>query len=462
MKTLIKNAIAVVSSVSKRTNLVESDGGFICTNNSIIIDDNIIKEIGVDLECEADQVIDAKGKIVYPGLVNTHHHLIQCFARNIPASQNMELFEWLGIIFNVMLKVNPEFMYHSMMVAGGELLRYGCTTLFDHQYAYPYGQCMELIDEQFRGSDELGIRYFCGRGSVTRSQEKGGLAPDPLVEKLDHVLKATEEVIRKYNDKTPFAMHGAAVAPCSPFNVDEATMIESAKLARSLGSKIHTHLCETKDEEKYCLEHYGMRPLAWMEKTGCIGPDTWYAHGIHFNDEELKLLADTKTGISHCPVSNMKLSSGICRVPEMLKLGVPLSLAVDGSGSNDGSNMLEELRVSYLVHRLRSSYDAPTGAQLLNIATLGGAKILGLDSFTGSLEAGKAADLFMLDVSQLDNVGAYDDPVAFLVTVGYKRPAALTMVNGKIVVKDGHLVNVDEEKLSRNATAFYKKIEYRL
>ena len=463
-KILIKNAVAIVATNTK-LNAVESlklrEGSFDISNNSMIIADNKIEKIGKNLTCEdADEVIDAKGMVVYPGLVCTHHHLMQCFARNIPASQNMELFEWLGIIFEVLSKVDPAFMYYSMMVSGGELLKYGCTTLFDHQYSYPREQCIELADEQFRGADELGIRYIIGRGVITRSTAEGGTAPAAIVEDLDHALKTIPQVIEKYNDKKPFSMHGAVVAPCSPFTVNEDTMIETVKLARALGARLHTHLCETLDEEKFCLEKYGMRPLAWMQKTGCIGPDTWYAHGIHFNDEELKILAETKTGIAHCPISNMKLASGVCRVPEMIKLGVPLSLAVDGSGSNDGSDMLEELRTSFLVHRLTSSYDAPTGAQLLNMATIGGAHILGIDSYTGSLEEGKAADLFMLKVDDLDNVGAYDDPIAMLATVGYKRPAALTMVNGEIVVRNGQLTRIDEEKMSAKATEFYKTVRY--
>ncbi|MEA4972137.1 Hydroxydechloroatrazine ethylaminohydrolase [bioreactor metagenome] len=452
MKILIKNAIAVVEHVNTKEL-------FSVKNNSILIDGNIISKIGFNLQDEADEVIDATGMIVYPGLVNTHHHLMQAFARNIPSAQKLELFDWLHIVFDVLAKVDEQFMYYTMMVSGGELLKYGCTTLFDHQYSYPHGQNIELIDSQFRGAKELGIRYICGRGGITRGAANGGLAPESIVETTDQFIRNTQKVIEKYKSNEKYAMQGVAVAPCSPFTVTEDAMVESAKLARAYNVRLHTHLCETMDEERFCLETYGMRPLDWAEKTGVIGADTWYAHGIHFNDEEIERLAATKTGVAHCPISNMKLSSGICRIADMLEKGVRIGLAVDGSASNDGSNMLEELRVSYLLHRLNSSNKAPDGRELLNIATLGGAEILGLDSFTGSLEVGKAADLFMIDIKKdADNVGAYDDPVSMLATVGYKKPVDLTMVNGKIVVRDGHLTGIDERAMADKAYSYYKRM----
>lgn len=451
MKIRIEHALAIVE---------HADGPerFRTENNSMLIKDHVIAKIGQDLSDEADQVINAAGMVVYPGLVNTHHHLMQAFARNIPKAQNLELFDWLHVVFAVLAKVDPQFMYYTMMISGGELLKYGCTTLFDHQYAYPAGQNMELVDAQFRGAEQLGIRYLCGRGGITRGQSGGGLAPESMVEDLDTFLRNTQQVVEKYRDDRRFAMCGVAVAPCSPFTVDTDTMRESAKLARSLGVRLHTHLCETQDEEAFCQQIYGMRPLDWAEETGVFGPDTWYAHGIHFTDHEISRLAESKTGVAHCPISNMKLASGVCKLPQMLEKGVPLGLAVDGSASNDGSNLLEELRVCYLLHRLNASHRAPAGRELLRMATLGGAALLGIDSFTGSLEVGKAADLFMIDVAAADHVGAFDDPVSMLTTVGWKKPVDLTMVNGRVVVKKGRLVDVDEEKLAKDAYAFYKKL----
>lgn len=460
MNMLIKNAVAVVTCSSKQTKNSDErrgNGSSFFYPDSLYIEDGIIKKVGYGISMPADRIIDASGKIVYPGLVNTHHHFMQSFARNIPAAQNMELFEWLNIVFDVLSRVNPDFMYYSALVSAGELIKYGCTTVFDHQYSYPYDP-LSLIESQFLATDKLGIRYVCGRGGITRGRDEGGMAPEPLVEELQDYLSTTADIIDAYNDESDFTYHKVVVAPCSPFTVNWDTMTESAKLARSKKVRLHTHLCETLDEERFCEEVYGMRPLEFARKTGVFGNDTWYAHGIHFNDEELKELAASKTGIAHCPISNMKLSSGICRVSEMVKLGVPLSLAVDGSASNDGSNMLEELRVAFLLHRLRSSKDAPSAAKLLEIATLGGAKILGMDKYIGSLEEGKAADLFMIDVDKLDYVGALDDPEALLCTVGYMRPVYMTMVQGHIVYENSMLCGIDEEKEKAGALKFFKKL----
>ena len=245
-------------------------------------------------------------------------------------------------------------------------------------------------------------------------------------------------------------MRQVALAPCSPFSVTSDLLRESAVLARELGVRLHTHLCETKDEENFCLEAVGQRPLDYMASCGWLGGDVWFAHGIHFNDEELKLLADTGTGVAHCPVSNMKLASGVCRVPEMLELGVPVGLAVDGSASNDGSNLMAEIRTAYLLHRLHSSEKAPTGYDLLKMATKGSAAVLGRTDI-GSLEAGKAADLFLLDVDLLELAGAKKDPACLLGTVGYGRPAKLVMVNGRVVAEDGRLLGVDEEEVRDRA-----------
>lgn len=452
MRILIKNALAVVEHTDT-PELFKTD------SNSVLIEGNVISGIGKDIEADVDEVIDARGMIVYPGLVNTHHHLMQAFARNIPRAQNMELFEWLRIVFRVLEKVTPRFLYDTMLIAGGELMRYGCTAVFDHQYSYPNGQNMELIDAQYRAAKKLGIRYICGRGGITRGTENKGLAPGPMVETTDQFISNTQKLIEKYKDDGRFAMKGIVVAPCSPFTVTEDAMTESARLARSYGVRLHTHLCETLDEERFCLENYGMRPLDWCEKTGVTGRDTWYAHGIHFNDRELDRLAESGTGIAHCPVSNMKLSSGICRVPEMIKRGVRIGLGVDGSASNDGSDMLEELRTAYLLHRLRSSREAPDGRRILEMATFGGADILGISAYTGSLEEGKAADLFMVDVMKdADYVGAFDDPAAMLATVGYRKPAALVMVNGKITVRNGCLTGIDEQKTAWQTYADYRKI----
>lgn len=291
---------------------------------------------------------------------------------------------------------------------------------------------------------------------MSLSKKDGGLPPDSVVQTTDEIIRDSQAAVEKFHDPSRFSMRQVVLAPCSPFSVTADLMRESAKLARSLHVRLHTHLCETKDEEHFTLEKTGMRPLAYMESLDWVGSDVWFAHGIHFNDEELKLLADTHTGVAHCPISNMKLSSGIARIPEMLALGIPVGLAVDGSASNDGSNLLEEMRVGFLLHRLNESEKAPTGYDMLKIATRGSASVLGRDDI-GNLSVGCAADFFMIDSNRLDLVGALDDPKAVLSVVGYKGSVARTVAAGKTVMKDGRLIGIDEEKTAAEAEACRKK-----
>lgn len=251
-----------------------------------------------------------------------------------------------------------------------------------------------------------GVRMHFSRGSMDRSQKDGGLPPDSVVQTVDEILRDSVDLIGRWQDNSFQSMHRIALAPCSPFSVSADLLRESAKLARAYHVRLHTHLCETLDEERFTLETTGLRPLAYMETLGWVGSDVWYAHGIHFNDAELRLLAQTGTGVCHCPISNMKLSSGIARIPEMLSLGVPVGLGVDGSASNDGSNLLEELRVCYLLHRLNSSDKAPSGYDVLKLATIGSARLLGREQEIGSLETGKCADFFLVDARRLELVGA--------------------------------------------------------
>jgi len=440
-KYLIRNADAVVTCDSSDRILKDCD---------ILTDGNKIVDIGRGLVCPDAEIIDASGKFVYPGLVNTHHHLLQAFTRNIPIIQNSELFDWLLYLYQVWERVNPEYMYYSSLVAMGEFVKFGGTTMFDQHFAFPRSSDKGIVDSEFRAAQELGVRFHAGRSCFTRGKEKGGLPPEELIETNEEYLSDCSRLIDKYHDSSRYSMRQVVIAPCSPFSVDTDTMVESAVLARSKGVRLHTHLCETLDEEKYCLEVYHDRPVDWAEKCGWLADDVWFAHGIHFTDDEVRRLAETKTGVAHCPVSNMKLASGICKVPLMLKLGVPVGLAVDGNGSNDDSNLLADLRVCFLLHRLNSSHDAPSGYDCLKLATTGSAELLGRDDI-GSIAKDKAADLFMIDVDQLDYIGGLLDPGAFLATIGYSRPVYLTMINGKIVYKDGRLLGIDEEKIRAEA-----------
>lgn len=421
---------------------------------NMYIENGVIVDIS-EKECVADMTLDGSNMCMYPGLVNTHHHLYQIFTRNLPQVQSMELFPWLINLYELWKNIDHDVIRSTSLLGMGELMKNGCTTCFDQHYVFPKGRD-KMIETQFASADELGIRMHVSRGSMSLSKKDGGLPPDTVVQTTDEILKDSMRLVEKFHDSRPYSMRQVSLSPCSPFSVTPDLMKESAKLARSLGVRLHTHLAETKDEEEFTLEKYGMRPLEYMESLGWIGNDVWFAHGIHFNDQELQLLSKTQTGIAHCPISNMKLSSGVARVPEMLKLGIPVGLAVDGSASNDGSNLLEELRVCYLLHRLHYGHNAPTGYDLLKMATVGGAKILGRNDI-GSLEVGKSADFFMINTKRFELVGAMEDPKSVLSTVGLKSPVDYTVINGKIVVKNGHLSTIDEEKTQCEAERCYKE-----
>jgi cytosine/adenosine deaminase-related metal-dependent hydrolase len=321
---------------------------------------------------------------------------------------------------------------------------FSCSTVFRKEGSERF------IDRQFDAAEALGVRLHAARGSMSRGKSDGGLPPDDLVQDITTILEDSERLVRKFHDPSPFSMRQVSLAPCSPFSVTTELLRESARLARKLGVRLHTHLCETYDEEQFCLDMFGQRPLDYMEICEWMGEDVWYAHGIHFNSDELRRLAETGTGVAHCPVSNMKLSSGVCKVPEMMQLGVPVGLAVDGSASNDCSNLMAEIRSAYLLHRLTWSDKAPSGYDILKIATKGSAAILGRDDI-GSLEVGKAADLFAIDTSSLEFVCAENDVANLLGTVGVSKPARFVYVNGVLVSHDGILIGIDEENVAYEA-----------
>lgn len=442
---LIKNASAIVTC---------DDNNAIYSNSDMYISDGEITEIG-KVNKRADKVYDMAGKYVYPGLINTHHHLYQTFTRNLNKVQNMELFDWLTALYEIWRGIDEEVIYLSSLTGIGELIKYGCTTCFDHHYVFPKNS-QNFIDRQFDAADRLGIRFYASRGSMSLGKKNGGLPPDDLVQDIDTILADSERLIKRYHDTSRFSMHNIALAPCSPFSVTPELLKESASLARKYGVRLHTHLAETKDEERFCMEKFNMRPLAFMKSVGWIGNDVWYAHGIHFNNEEIKLLSETGTGIAHCPVSNMKLSSGICRVPDMIEAGVNVGLAVDGSASNDGSNLMSEIRTSYLLHRLAYSRRAPSGDEILKLATRGSAAVLGRADI-GQLGIGKAADFFAIDSESLDLVGAFTDPSALLATTGYSKPADYVFVGGNLICEKGVLKGINEE-IVRDANKRVKKL----
>ena len=443
---LLKNLRAVVTC---------DDGDRVLTGADLLIENGVIRALGQGLSADCE-TFDASHMLCYPGLINTHHHLYQIFSRNLPAVQGFELFDWLVALYEIWKNLDRDIIRLSSLTGLGELLKTGCTTCFDHHYVFPHAAGDLLIDTQFAAAEELGIRMHASRGSMDLSRKDGGLPPDSVVQPIDAILRDSVRLVETYHDPSFGAMRQVALAPCSPFSVSSELLRQSALLARELGVRLHTHLCETKDEERFTLEKFGMRPFAYMQSLGWTGPDVWYAHGIHFNDAELAALAETGTGVAHCPISNMKLSSGVARVPDMLHLGVPVGLAVDGSASNDGSNLLEELRVCYLLHRLTAGDAAPTGYDVLKLATRGSARLLGRSDI-GCLAEGMCADFFLVDSRRLELVGACEDPKAMLATVGLKGTVDYTFVGGRMAVANGRLTGVDEDRLSHEANSRLKK-----
>lgn len=419
-----------------------------------------IQDLGPDLETRHPQragverqILDGSRSVVLPGLVNTHHHLFQSLQRAIPAVQDAKLFDWLVGLYPIWRWLTPEAVYWSTLLGGAELLLTGCTTTSDHHYLFPRDAPSDLLDAQFEAAQRLGIRVHATRGSMSLGRSAGGLPPDEVVQNEDEILKDCERVLDRWHDPAPFAMRRVALAPCAPFNVSLDLMRDTIMMARRRGVRAHTHLGETEDENRYCLERYGKRPLQLMEDLEWLGPDVWYAHGVCFTPEEMDVLARTGTGIAHCPTSNMRLASGIPPIPEMLRRGVPVGLGVDGSASNDSSNMLAEVRQAMLLARVGFGPNAMRAEDALRLATMGGAALLGRTSELGSLEIGKAADVILVDVSGIDRAGALADPLAAVVFTGIGQRVHASIVNGEIVVRDGKLVRIDEAEIARHAHA---------
>ncbi|MDZ7333453.1 MAG: 8-oxoguanine deaminase [candidate division KSB1 bacterium] len=439
-KILLKNCFHLVTMNAERQRFSGYD---------LLIVENRIEQIAKGISAKEAEVIDCSTKLVIPGLVNSHHHLCQTLTRNLPQVQNKPLFDWLVTLYEIWKYLDEDCIYYSTLMGCGELLKTGCTTTTDHHYLYPRHLQMDIPAIQFEAAERVGIRFCPTRGSMSRSRKDGGLPPESVVQDEDEILRHSEEVVQKYHDPRPLAMRQIHLGPCAPFNVTPHLMRETAALARQHGVRLHTHLAETRDEDAYCQQVYGKRPLQLMEELDWLGPDVWYAHGIHFTDAELKLLAETGTGVAHCPASNMRLGSGIARIPEMLKLGIPVGLAVDGSASNDSSDMVGEMRQALLLHRVHAGPNAMTAEQVLEMATLGSARLLGRSDI-GSLEAGKAADIAVFELNKLEYTGSLADPLAALIFSGINHEADFTIVNGKIVVEHGRLVGVDEKEIIAN------------
>jgi 8-oxoguanine deaminase len=428
---LAKNAEVLVTMDADRR---EIRGG------GLYADGGAIVAVGAteDLPATADEVVDLAGCVVVPGLVNTHHHMVQTLTRAVPAAQDAELFGWLGALYPLWANLTPEMVHVSTLVAMAELLLSGCTTTSDHLYIYPNGS---RLDDSLDAAGRIGIRFHASRGAMSLGQSRGGLPPDSVVEDEPAILADMRRVIERYHDPGPRSMRRIVLAPCSPFTVTRDLMREVAALARAYGVSLHTHLAENDSDVAFSLEKYGMTPGEYARDLGWLGPDVWHAHCVKLDDEGIASFARTGTGVAHCPSSNMRLASGIAPVRRMRDAGVPIGLGVDGSASNDGSHMLAEARQALLLQRVGWGPAAMTAREALEIATIGGARVLGRDD-VGVLASGMAADFVAFDLSAVGFAGAGHDPVAALV---FCAPAAVkhSVINGSVVVHDGRLATID-------------------
>ena len=427
MRVWIRDPLAILAE--------EAEGGVVVQHGRIV---ELVGR-GREPAIPADQTFDASGHVVVPGLVNTHHHFFQTLTRAHPEAINKELFPWLKTLYPIWAGVTPEAFRLATRLALTELLMSGCTCASDHQYLFPAG-LDEAMDIQAEEAARLGIRMTLNRGSMSLSEKDGGLPPDKVVQDEDTILADCERVLGRYHDASEGAMLQVALAPCAPFTVTKRLMIDTAALAERFGCRLHTHLGETRDENEYCLAHFGIRPVDYLEECGWLTDRVWLAHGIHFNDEEVRRLGRHHVGVCHCPTSNMVLASGQCRTKELEAAGSPVGLGVDGSASNDNSNLIEGVRHALMINRLTYDAASVTHFDAFRWATEGSARCLGRDDI-GAIRVGKQADLAFYTLDELRFSGA-GDPLAALVLCGAHR-ADRVMVGGQWRVEHGDPVGVD-------------------
>jgi len=447
---LIRNAALLVTMDDARREI--AGGGLFAR-------DGVIEAVGPGalLPATADEVIDAQGQIVIPGLVNTHHHMYQTLTRVIRPAQDCELFEWLRTLYPIWSGLTPEMVHVSTQTAMAELLLSGCTTSSDHLYIYPNGV---RLDDSLEAAAEIGMRFHAARGSMSVGQSQGGLPPDRVVEREPDILADTQRVIERWHDPKRFAMQRVVVAPCSPFSVSRELMRDAALLARAHGVSLHTHLAENDNDIAYTREKFGCTPAEYAEQLGWLGRDVWHAHCVKLDEAGIAMFARTGTGVAHCPGSNMRLASGIAPIRAMRDAGVPVSIAVDGSASNDSGHMLGEARLTLLLQRVAhgptNGPSAMTAREVLEIATRGGAQVLGRDDI-GMLAPGMAADIVTVKLDEIGLAGALHDPLAALFFCHVPR-VSHSIVNGRVVVRDGQLATLDLPRLIERHNALAARL----
>lgn len=429
---LIKNAQVLVTMDEARR---EIPGG------GVFVRDGVIERAGAAAELpeSGDEIIDATGAIVLPGLVNTHHHMYQSLTRVVPAGQDERLFGWLRSLYPIWARMGPEHIRVSTLTALAELALSGCTTAADHLYLFPNGS---KLDDEIEAASEIGIRFHACRGSMSKGESQGGLPPDSVVEKEPAILADCQRVIEAYHDPSPRSMLRIALAPCTPFTVSDALMRDSAEMARSYGVMLHTHTAENAEDVVYCRDRLGCTPVEHVERLGWLGRDTWHAHCVELGEAGISAFARSHSGVAHCPSSNMRLASGIPPIRRLLDTGVAVGLGVDGSASNDSGDLLAEARLAMLLQRVGGDPKALRAREALELATRGGARVLGREDAIGQLAPGYAADIAIFPVDGLAHAGAQWDPVAALVFCAPVKPRH-TIVNGRVIVRDGQLTTID-------------------
>lgn len=425
---LIRNADVVVTMNAAREELSGAD---------VLVRDGVVAAVGAGLAAPGAEVIDASGCVVTPGLVNTHHHLYQSLTRAVPGGQDALLFGWLKTLYPIWARFGPEEMFTSAQVGLAELALSGCTMTSDHLYLYPNGA---RLDDTIAAAGEVGLRFHPTRGAMSIGISAGGLPPDSLVEAEAAILADMIRVVDRFHDPRPGAMLRVGLAPCSPFSVSRELMRDAALLARDKGVMLHTHLAENDEDVAYSLAQFGCRPGQYAEDLGWTGPDVWHAHCVKLEGSEIDLFSRSGTGVAHCPCSNCRLGSGIAPIRAMRDAGVKVGLGVDGSASNDAGNLVAEARMAMLLQRVARGADAMSAREVLEIATLGGAQVLGRDDL-GAVAPGKRADLAIWDMRGVEAAGSWD-PVAALVLCGPTRVRHL-VVEGRQVVRDGQMVTLD-------------------
>lgn len=436
---LLKHADMLLTMDAQRREI--PDGAVLIEDHVIVASGSTseVMQLAASRQIRIDHSISMKNRIVLPGLVNTHHHMYQSLTRAIPAAQDAELFGWLKCLYPIWAGLTPEMIQVSTLTAMAELILSGCTTSSDHLYIYPNG-CR--LEDSIEAAQQIGMRFHACRGSMSVGESQGGLPPDRVVEQEDAILKDSMRLIEQWHNPQPHAMLRVALAPCSPFSVSRDLMRESALLARSYGVGLHTHLAENDNDISYSLQQFGMTPAQYAESLGWVGEDVWHAHCVKLDQHGIELFARTGTGIAHCPCSNMRLASGIAPIPHLLKSGVKVGLGVDGSASNDGAHMLGEARQAMLLARVGHGPAALSARQALEMATLGGAKVLGRNDI-GALAAGMSADVIAFRTDTLAMAGAaVHDPEAALMFAAPQQ-VDLSIIHGRVVVQDGHLNSID-------------------